>query len=129
MIQHFNTYISNMNVMSAADLVILHGAVVQVGAHLEDGIGALTFGVQLPDCTLSFPTAPGWILYTGNATNCLEDMPVVIRRDTFCRAFVAEARMFPRYTSWLLSLLLGQVMPSFGHAFLAVSQCCTLQIS
>ena len=40
---------------------------------------------------------------------CEDNIPVLIRRSTFCDAFVAEARTFRIYTSWLLSMYLSQV--------------------
>ena len=46
---------------------------------------------------------------------CEDSIPVLIRRRTFCDAFVAEARTFRTYTSWLLSMYLSQVIPSSTH--------------
>lgn len=40
---------------------------------------------------------------------CTEDVPVLLRRTTFCGAFAADARDFRVYSSWVLSLMLSQV--------------------
>ena len=82
---------------------------LQIAQVVKNGIGAMTFGVQLPHGRLSFPTAPTWMLYTGNDTRCLHNIPILIERQCFCRVFPAEARVFPTYTSWLLSMMLAQV--------------------
>ena len=81
----------------------------QAGQLLQNGIGALTFGVELQNNLTAYPRAPTWMLYAGRDDFCLENVPVVISRDNFCRAFVADARIFPVYSSWLLSLLLTRV--------------------
>ena len=82
---------------------------MQAAVLSSNGVGALSFGVKLPDGRLAFPTAPTWMAYGGVETKCWENIPVLIRRDTFCDVFVAEARVFLQYSSWLLSMLLGQV--------------------
>ena len=76
-----------------------------------NGIGALSFGVELRNKRVSYPTSPTWMLYTGEEQYCVDDVPVLIRRDVFCQAYFAEARIFRTYHSWLLSLLLKQAEP------------------
>ncbi len=41
---------------------------------------------------------------------CTEDVPVLIRRRNFCSSFAADARDFRTYNSWVLSLMLAQVL-------------------
>ena len=35
--------------------------------------------------------------------NCTDNVPVLIRRTTFCSAFAADARDFRSYNSWVCS--------------------------
>ena len=44
---------------------------------------------------------------------CTEDVPVLIRRRNFCSSFAADARDFRTYNSWVLSLMLAQVLLHF----------------
>ena len=133
--------------------------VAQIGAARGSGIGALTFGVQLPGgqvipsypflrilqtcrrlplcstssssaasrayaadsrdskagggaCSgaqVSFPTGPTWLLYDGDDAHCAESIPLLLARRTFCDAFVAHARVFRTYQSWVLTMMLRQV--------------------
>lgn len=81
----------------------------QASEAAQTGIGAWTFGVKLPNDKLAYANAPTWMLYGGDDAHCLTDIPILIRRDTFCKTFLAEARVFPRYSSWLVTMMLGQV--------------------
>ena len=97
------------------------------------------FGAQLPNGKHAFPTGPTWILYSGNDQQCTElvrlwllrkmhctavsgngtrkrnekhcllQVPVLLRRGTFCNAYVAQARVFRTYSSWVLGMLLSKV--------------------
>ena len=57
-------------------------------------LGALAFGVELPNGKQAFPTSPSWILYGGDDAHCMDNVPVLIRPETFCSVFTAEARVF-----------------------------------
>ena len=83
--------------------------------NLQDhGIGALAFGVELPSSKQSFPTGPTWILYAAHEGHCLEDVPLLLRRDVFCSAYTAQARVFRTYSSWVLALLLRKVCSCYN---------------
>ena len=82
-----------------------------MGVLNNNGIGALTFGAKIPsNGKLSFPTGPTWMLYAGDDSRCNQNVPVLIRKDVFCETYLAEARVFRTYYSWILSMLLGQVI-------------------
>lgn len=36
-------------------------------------------------------------------------VPMLLRRGTFCDAYVAQARVFRTYSSWVLAMLLSKV--------------------
>ena len=57
-------------------------------------LGAVVFGAVLPNGKHSFPTSPTWMLYAGNDTHCIENVPLLISLENFCTAFLAEARVF-----------------------------------
>jgi hypothetical protein len=49
---------------------------------------------------------------------CTDNVPVLMRRSTFCTSFAADARDFRQYNSWVLSLMLSQVAsPSMTKFF------------
>ncbi|KAK9805857.1 hypothetical protein WJX73_008965 [Symbiochloris irregularis] len=77
-------------------------------AAQRNNVGALTFGAQLPSGKHSFPTSPTWMMYGGDDVHCVENAPVLIDRLGFCKAFLAEARVFRHYTTWVLAMLLHQ---------------------
>jgi hypothetical protein len=58
---------------------------------------------------VSFPTGPTWLLYDGDDAHCAESVPLLLARATFCDAFVAHARVFRTYQSWVLTMMLRQV--------------------
>ena len=62
-------------------------------------LGALAFGAELPNGKQAFPTSPSWMLYGGDDAHCLDNVPVLIRPETFCSVFTAEARVFRRVPS------------------------------
>lgn len=82
---------------------------LQVGMALDNGVGALTFGVDVGGGRVSWPSGPTWLLYGGDDSHCAESVPVLLRRGTFCDAFLAQARVFRTYHSWVLSLMLRRV--------------------
>ena len=57
-------------------------------------LGALAFGVELPSGKQAYPTSPSWMLYGGDDAHCMDNIPVLIRPETFCSVFTAEARVF-----------------------------------
>ena len=57
-------------------------------------LGALAFGVELPNGKQAYPTSPSWMLYGGDDAHCMDNVPVLIRPETFCSVFTAEARVF-----------------------------------
>ncbi|CAL8462880.1 g2414 [Coccomyxa elongata] len=77
-----------------------------VGTALDNGVGALTFGVDVGGGRMSWPSGPTWLLYGGDDSHCAESVPILLRRGTFCDVFLAEARVFRTYHSWVLSLML-----------------------
>ena len=58
---------------------------------------------------VSYPTGPTWLLYDGDDAHCAESIPLLLARSTFCDAFVAHARVFRTYQSWVLTMMLRQV--------------------
>lgn len=82
---------------------------LQMAMVSKNGIGALSFGVEIGGGKVSYPTSPTWMLYTGEEARCNDDIPILIRREVFCRSYYAEARVFRMYHSWTLTMLLGQV--------------------
>ena len=36
------------------------------------------------------PTSPTWMAYSGNGINCIDAVPIAIRRGTFCNAFLGQ---------------------------------------
>ena len=76
---------------------------------MDNGVGALSFGVELPGGQLAFPTGPTWELYSGDDAKCMESVPLLMRRGTFCDTFFAHARVFRTYQSWVLIMMLRQV--------------------
>ncbi|KAK9907269.1 hypothetical protein WJX75_000339 [Coccomyxa subellipsoidea] len=77
-----------------------------VGAAMDNGVGALTFGVELSGGRVTWPSGPTWLLYGGDDSHCMESVPVLLRKGTFCSSFVAQARVFRTYHSWVLSMML-----------------------
>ena len=65
-----------------------------------NNIGALTFGAELPTGKWAFPSSPSWMLYGGGSggggeeAHCLENVPILIRPETFCNVYLAESRVF-----------------------------------
>lgn len=57
-------------------------------------VGALVLGSVLPNGKHSFPTSPTWMLYSDDSHSCVENVPVLTTQQTFCAAFLAEARVF-----------------------------------
>ncbi|KAK9821580.1 hypothetical protein WJX81_008053 [Elliptochloris bilobata] len=79
-----------------------------VSTARDNGVGALVFGAQMPSGKHAFPTGPTWILYSGNEQQCTELVPMLLQRGTFCEAYVAQARVFRTYSSWVLAMLLSK---------------------
>lgn len=69
-------------------------------------VRALTFGIELPNEKMAFPSAPTWVAYAGDHQHCMDDIPVALSTKTFCRAFLGEARVFQYYNAWILAMLL-----------------------
>lgn len=92
----------------------------QVGAAMDNGVGALTFGVELAGGRVTWPSGPTWLLYGGDDSHCMESMPVLLRKGTFCSSFVAQARVFRTYHSWVLSMMLRRVCPAVNLANVAI---------
>jgi hypothetical protein len=54
----------------------------------------MTFGSVTPNGKASYPSSPTWMTYAGDDSRCMDDVPVLIRPELFCQAFLAEARVF-----------------------------------
>ena len=54
----------------------------------------MTFGSIIPNGKISYPTSPTWMSYAGDDSKCMDDVPVLIKPQLFCQAFLAEARVF-----------------------------------
>ena len=61
---------------------------------MKSSVGALTFGAQLPTGKVSYPTSPSWMIYAGDDSKCLDNIPILILPEVFCSSFLAEARVF-----------------------------------
>ncbi|CAL5218412.1 g88 [Coccomyxa viridis] len=92
---------------------------LSVGQLTGSPVGGLTFGAHVPEIKkrgerVSYPSGPTWQIYEGKidpwvmSDNCTDNVPVLIKRATFCSAFAADARDFRQYNSWVLSLMLEQ---------------------
>ena len=46
---------------------------------------------------------------------CMESVPLLLRKSTFCDSFFAHARVFRTYQSWVLIMMLHQVHPALIH--------------
>ena len=57
-----------------------------------------------------------WVM----SDNCTDNVPVLIKRATFCSAFAADARDFRQYNSWVI--LPG--FPAFPRQLTAVCTAC-----
>ena len=68
-------------------------------------MGALAFGVELPNGKQAYPTSPSWMLYGGDDAHCMDNVPVLIRPETFCSVFTAEARVFRQVPSCFYTLV------------------------
>jgi hypothetical protein len=76
--------------------------------------GSVAFGARLPGTSgrFSFPWSPTWVLYEGKISTegewgrcCSYDVPLLLRRRTFCDVFPASTLDF-RLSSYALQLLL-----------------------
>jgi len=73
----------------------VHSAYLLLGGLQRGGkFGAMTFGSITPDGKVSWPSSPTWMTYAGDNLKCMDDVPVLIRPELFCQAFLAEARVF-----------------------------------
>ena len=63
-----------------------------------------------PDCLVPVQLYEGEVEPWLMSDNCTENVPILIRRATFCGAFNADARNFHTYSSFTLSLMLAQVL-------------------
>lgn len=79
-------------------------------------VRALTFGIELPNDKVAFPSAPTWIAYAGDHQHCMNDIPVAIATNTFCNAFLGQARVFQYYNAWILAFLLDHTK-SMMHTY------------
>jgi len=96
-----------------------------VGTALDTGVGARPFGGDVGGGRVSWPSGPTWLLYSGDDSHCMESVPLLLRLGTFCDAFVAQARVFRTYHSWVLSMMLRQVC---SHALCsALMRCAVLR--
>lgn len=65
-------------------------------------LGALVFGAKIGDNKVSYPSSPTWIIYHGAEPLCVENVPLLVQKHVFCSSFLAEARDFPVFQTWLL---------------------------
>lgn len=74
------------------------------------GVGALTFGVRLPNLKLAYGSSPTWVLYGGDATTCADSVPVLIYQ---VGAF-SKTKIIEKFNSFLY-------LPSFQLLYLFVA--------
>ena len=86
-------------------------------------LGALAFGAVLPDGKHSFPTSPTWMMYAGDDTHCIENVPVLIWPKDYCQAFLAEARVFRQVYPVSLSMTCPKILP---FVLDNIHTCCSL---
>jgi hypothetical protein len=63
-------------------------------------IAAVTFGILLPDQSLTFPSSPSWMAYDGSAAQCSDDIPIMATHEQFCSTFKSQAKPYQEYNSW-----------------------------
>lgn len=71
-------------------------------------IGALAFGVKMDGRSISFPTAPTWLLYSQDPSHCETQFPLLVRRRVLCEAFAVDPHVFPVFEPWILADVLNQ---------------------
>lgn len=54
----------------------------------------MAFGSMVPTGKVSYPTSPTWMSYNGDDSKCMDNVPLLLRPELFCQAFLAEARVF-----------------------------------
>ena len=52
---------------------------------------------------------------------CMESVPLLLRKSTFCSSFFAHARVFRTYQSWVLIMMLRQVHPALPHTLVCAA--------
>ena len=74
----------------------LKGNKAQIEIVLQRGskFGAMAFGSLVPTGKVSYPTSPTWMSYNGDDSKCMDNVPLLLRPELFCDAFLAEARVF-----------------------------------
>ena len=65
-----------------------------VKRHMK-AVVALTFGVQMDNTTVSYSSAPTWLLYSSDSRYCESQFPILIRRRALCQAFAVDVQVFP----------------------------------
>ena len=75
--------------------------------HMQ-AVVALTFGVQMDASSVSYSSAPTWLLYSKNPNYCELHFPIVIRRRALCQAFAVDVQVFPVFEPWILADVLSQ---------------------
>ena len=71
-------------------------------------VAALTFGVRMDNTSVSFPSAPTWLLYSRHPGYCEPLFPILVRRRVLCQAFAVDTHVFPIFEPWILSDVLSQ---------------------
>ena len=71
-------------------------------------LGAFTFGVAMDSTSISYASAPTWLLHSRDPRRCERLFPVVARREVLCQAFAVDVHVFPAYQPWVLSDVLAQ---------------------
>ena len=51
---------------------------LQIAEMRNSPVGALTFGIELPNGKVAYPAAPTWIAYAGDHQHCMDDIPIAI---------------------------------------------------
>ena len=75
--------------------------------HLRS-VAAVTFGVEMDDASISYASAPTWLLYGGDINSCERQIPLLVRREALCKAFSVDSLVFPLFEPWMLADVLGQ---------------------
>jgi len=62
---------------------------MQIAEMRNSPIGALTFGIELPNGKVAYPSAPTWIAYAGDHQHCMDDIPIAITTHRYLHMEVA----------------------------------------
>ncbi|KAK9813475.1 hypothetical protein WJX73_001034 [Symbiochloris irregularis] len=92
--------------LNEGDNLALISRLLWLTQRKHDGIGALTFGTHLPNNRVAFASSPSYMYYDGDHEKCMDLVPIALSRESFCRHYQGDARVFRLYAPWILAMFL-----------------------